>query len=143
MKLSSFLIAICCTAVAVIVLMVGIGVKFQKPMQATGANLYDSAHEVTVRGVVDDVREFSCPVSEGEIGEHLLLKTGQGIVQVHLAPGRIMRSHRITFLPGESVSVTGAQLRMQGNVDVIAREVDRANEQLIFRDSTGKLMLVQ
>jgi len=143
MKLSSFLIAICCTAFAVVVLMVGLGVKFHRPVQAVGASLYDPAHEVTLQGTVEDLRDFSCPVSEGEVGGHLLLKTSTGIVQVHLAPGRILRSHHITFSPGEPVTVTGSQIRMMGSVDVIAREIDRGNEQLILRDSAGKLMLVQ
>src|SRR5208337_2361915 len=45
---------------------------------------YDVAKEVTIKGVVQEVKDFQCPVSGG-MGAHLVVKTDKGLVTVHLA----------------------------------------------------------
>lgn len=134
--------AISAVAVVAVVLLIA-GVHFERPIAMGGAALYNASDEVTVTGIVREIQEFSCPVSEGEMGAHLMLKTGDSVVQLHLAPGRIWRSQRITFAPGDQISVTGSRLRLHGNDDIIAREITRGKENLILRDHQGKLMLVQ
>jgi hypothetical protein len=130
-------------AVAVIaVLLMVFGVSFHRPL-AQGAALYNPANEVVIKGAVDRVEEFACPVGEGEMGQHLMLRTGNGIVQVHLAPARIMRSQNLAFAPGDQIEVVGAKFRYRGNDDLIAREIIRGNESFIFRDSQGKLLMMQ
>jgi len=143
MKLSSFVIAVFCTAVAVVVLLLALGASFHRPVPAQGARLYDPKSEVTLQGTVTGTQDFACPVSENEVESHLLVRRGKGVVQVHLAPGRIVRSHHILFAAGDPVTVMGSQVRLLGNNDIIAREITRANEQYVFRDATGELMLVQ
>ena len=119
------------------------GVSFHRPL-GQGAALYDPSKEVLLKGVVKEVKEFSCPVSEGEMGSHLLLETADGMVQVHLAPGRVMRSQNLRFNPGEQLVVLGARVGMKmGSTDLIAREITRGNESFLFRDRQGKLMLTQ
>jgi hypothetical protein len=131
-------------AVAVIaVLLMVFGVSFHRPLPAQGAALYNPANEVMIKGVVDRIEEYACPVGEGEMGYHLLLRTSDGITQVHLAPSRIMRSQRVTFAPGDQIEVVGAKFRFRGNDDLIAREVRRDNESFIFRDPEGKLLMTQ
>jgi hypothetical protein len=133
---------ICAVAVIAILLLVA-GVRFERPLSSQGAALYNAANEAVLSGVVQEFQKFPCPVSEGEEGGHLLLKTDESVVRVHLAPGRILRSQNITFAPGDKISVVGAKFRFQGSNDLIAREVTRGNENFIFRDHSGKLMLVQ
>ncbi|HVO64216.1 MAG TPA: hypothetical protein VMT53_25065 [Terriglobales bacterium] len=143
MKLSSLVVgAVSAIAVIAVVLLIA-GVHFERPLAVQGAALYNAANEVVVKGVVRDVQKFTCPVSEGEMGEHLVLKTDNGIIQVHLAPGRILRSQNISFAPGDQISVVGSKFRFHGNNDVIAREITRGNENFVFRDRDGKLMLTQ
>jgi hypothetical protein len=119
------------------------GVGFHRPVSAQGAALYNAANEVVVKGLVQEVQEFDCPVSEGELGTHLMLKTADGVVQVHLAPVRIMAGQKLSFPPGDQIEVVGSKLRLNGKNGVIAREITRGNETFIFRDSEGKLLLVQ
>jgi hypothetical protein len=143
MKLSSVLVgAISAIAVVAVVLLIA-GVHFERPLSAQGAALYNPADEIVLTGVVRDLQEYACPVSEGEMGEHLMIKTEDGVVQVHLAPGRILRSQKISFAPGDPISVVGSRFRFHGNKDVIAREITRGNENFVFRDHLGKLMLIQ
>jgi hypothetical protein len=39
--------------------------------------------------------------------------------------------------------VIGARLRLAGKSGIIAREIVRGNEDLVFRDRTGKLRMTQ
>ncbi len=142
MKLSTVIIgAVGATAVIAFVLLIA-GVKFERPL-AQGSALYNPADEVVLKGVVEEIKDFSCPVSEGEMGTHLLLKTADSVIQVHLAPGRILRSQKIAFNPGDQVSVLGSKFRFHGQDNLVAREITRGSENFIFRDRAGKLMLVQ
>ena len=50
-----------------------------------------------------EIKEFSCPVNDGELGYHLTVKTPNGMVQVHLVADRIVRSQEIKFVPGDRV----------------------------------------
>jgi hypothetical protein len=143
MRISSLLYGMVFAVVVVVVLLLIMGVSFNRPVSVQGAALYHAADEVVVGGRVQEVQEFDCPVSEGELGSHLMLKTGDGMVQVHLAPVRIMRGQKLSFAPGEQISVVGSKIRLNGKNGVIAREITRGNETFIFRDSSGKLLLVQ
>lgn len=143
MKLSSLILGTLSAVAVIAVLLLVFGVSFHRPPAVQGAALYDPAQEVLVKGVVKDVREYACPVSEGEMGNHLMLQTANGVVEVHLAPGRVMRSLNLKFSPGEQIEVLGAKAPSLGRDDLIAREITRGNESIVFRDPHGKLMLVQ
>jgi len=143
MKLSSLVYGMAFAVVVISVLLLILGVNFHPPVSAQGAALYNPSKEITAEGVVQEVQEFDCPVSEGELGSHLMLKTADGVLQVHLAPVRIMSGQKLNFAPGEQVKVVGSKVRIAGQNGVIAREITRGNEILTFRDRDGKLLLTQ
>lgn len=143
MKLSCILSGLGFALVVAVVLLLIMGVHFQRPLAQSGSALYNPATETIVRGVITEVSDFACPVSEGEIGTHLKLQTATGVMLVHLAPARIMRGQKLSFAPGDQLVVVGSQARMLGKQDLIARELERNNETLIFRDAQGKLLLTQ
>ena len=142
MKLSSLLIGMLFAVAVIAILLMVFGVSFHRPL-AQGAALYNATNEVAVKGVVQQIQEFACPVGEGEMGTHLMLKTDNGVLQVHLAPARIMRSQNLTFAPGDQIEVVGAKIRLQGQDGLIAREIIRGNESFIFRDPQGRLLMMQ
>lgn len=143
MKLSSWLYGMAFAVVVIFVLLLIMGVSFHRPVTAQGAALYNAANEVVVKGIVQEVQEFDCPVSEGDLASHLMLKTADGVFQVHLAPVRILASHKLSFAPGDQIQAVGSKVRLDGKNGVIAREISRGNETFIFRDHEGKLLLVQ
>jgi hypothetical protein len=143
MKLSSLLLATIFAVAIIAVLLMVLGVNFHPPLPAHVAVLYNPASEVLVKGIVAEVRDFACPVSDGEMGSHLMLNTAEGVVALHLAPGRVLRSQKIAFAPGDPIIVVGSKVRIQGSNDIIAREITRGNELFVMRDHDGKLMLVQ
>lgn len=143
MKLSSIILGGSFAVLVVVVLLLILGVNFHRPVPAQGAALYDPAREMAITGVVKTAEEFTCPVSEHEVGSHVLLQTANGDVQLHLAAARIMRSQKIVFVPGEKLSVVGSQVRLNGRNDLIVREITRGNETFMFRDRRGNLLMTQ
>lgn len=104
---------------------------------------YNPATETTVQGTILHIDEFACPVNDGEMGEHLVLHTVNGTVQVHLAASRIMRSVNFPFKVGQDVAVVGSKIKFRGHQDVIAREIIIGDDIFRLRDSSGQLLLKQ
>ena len=98
---------------------------------------YDLATEMTVRGTVQEVQEFYCPVS-GDLGTHLILQTANGTILVHVAPGRFLRGNGLSFAKGDQVEVVGSKFKYNGVDTLIARRVSRGNETFAFRKPSGK-----
>ena len=142
MKLSSMLLATLCAIALIAVLMLMLGVNVHR-VPAQGAKLYDPSSEATMKGELAELRDLACPVSEGEIGSHLMLRTAEGLVQVHLAAARILRSNKLSFNAGDQLTVIGSKVQLFGKNDLIAREILRGNEDFVLRDRSGNLMLVQ
>jgi len=144
MRLSSLIIGtgLAIAVIAGILWVLGFG--FHAPVAAQGSALYNPNDEMTASGTVQEVQEFDCPVSEQELGTHLLLKASDGgLLQIHLAPSRIVRGQKIKFSAGDQITVVGARFRLEGKNGIIAREVTRGSETIIFRNNEGKLLLVQ
>jgi len=143
MKISSLFYGMGFAVVVGVVLLLIMGVSFHRPISAQGAALYNASDEVVVGGLVQEVQEFDSPVSEGEFASHLMLKTRDGVLQVHLAPVRIMAGQKLSFAPGDQIEVVGSRIKLNGQRGVIAREISRGGETFIFRDREGRLVLVQ
>lgn len=143
MKLKGLLIGMVVAIAVFAALLLIFGVRFQAPMSAHGPALYNAGTEATVSGVVTGIREFSCPVNDGQLGYHFTMKTAKGVVQVHLVADRIMRSQEIRFAPGDRIEVVGSKFHFQGSDDLIARQIKRGDETFIFRDRQGAVMMVQ
>jgi DNA/RNA endonuclease YhcR with UshA esterase domain len=101
------------------------------------APAYKPWNEVTVQGTVEDVQEFYCPIS-GDEGTHLLVKTENGSVQVHLAPTRFLRDKNLSFSKGDVIQVVGSRIIYQGRDALIARTVVRGSPTMAFREQNGK-----
>lgn len=141
MKPFSLLLGSILSVAVIAVLLLTFGMKPGPSEQ--GAALYNVASETTVKGTVRAVEDYTCPVSENEIGRHLRLQTATDTMEIHLAPARVMRSQKFTFSPGDQIEVLGSKVKMQGQESVIAREVTRGNESFFIRDREGKLLLIQ
>jgi hypothetical protein len=98
---------------------------------------YNTAAETKVAGVIQDVSEFFCPVSDDQ-GMHVLLKSDSGNLLIHVAPARFLRGQEIRFSPGQQLEVVGAQVKFQGRDSLLARQITRGNELIVLRDHSGK-----
>lgn len=86
--------------------------------------------------MVQDVQEFYCPISD-EQEVHLKLRTDAGTLQLHVGPGRFLRSQQIKFENGDQIEALGSALRYMGADALLVREITRDNEVYIVRDHAG------
>jgi hypothetical protein len=142
MKPFSLLLGTILSVAVIAVLLLTFGMKPGGPIEQ-GAALYNVATEATIEGTVRAVEDYTCPVSESEIGRHLRLQTANGVMEIHLTPARVMRSQKFTFSPGDQIEVLGSKVKIQGQESMIAREVTRGNDSFFIRDRKGKLLLIQ
>ncbi len=142
MKPYSLLLGSILSVAVIAMLLLTFGIKPRGPTEQ-GAALYNVATETTIQGTVRGVEDYTCPVSENEIGRHLRLQTATGTMEIHLAPARVMRSQKFTFSPGDQIEVLGSKVKMRSQESIIAREVTRSNESFFIRDREGKLLLIQ
>ncbi len=99
---------------------------------------YDFGNEVTVKGVVQEVKDFQCPASGG-MGAHLVVKTDKGLVTVHLALSKFLSEYGFGFAKGDEVQIVGAKAKVGDDENaILARKIERGNQTFTFRDKNGK-----
>jgi hypothetical protein len=94
---------------------------------------YDLAAEITVRGGVAEIHESK--LAGDHPGLHLVLKTEQETLEVHLCPVRFLRELEFAIEIGDQLTVLGS--RPKGAAVLVAREVKKGQQSLILRDATG------
>jgi hypothetical protein len=86
---------------------------------------------------VVDTNDHECPISGG-LGSHVLLKTQDGIVEIHLAPTKFVKQYQLIIERGDKVEVLGSRVTLDGKDVLLAREIVRGQEIFVFRDASGK-----
>jgi len=105
---------------------------------AGGASRYEIANEVTIKGVVQEVKDYQCPVSGG-MGAHLIVKTDKGLMTVHLALSKFLSDYGFNFAKGDEVVIIGVKAKVGDDEDaLLARKIERGNQTFTFRDKGGK-----
>ncbi len=104
----------------------------QHPAKATGPK-YDTAHEVKVKGVIDEIREVP-----GEFeGTQLVVKADSKTVIVHVAPADFLKEIETSFNKGDEITVVGAKVPDATGEEILAREITDGNNTATLRDDKG------
>ena len=104
----------------------------QHPPKSTGPK-YDAAHEVKVKGVIEDIREVP-----GEFeGTQLVVKVDTKTVIVHVAPADFLKEIETSFNKGDEVSVVGAKDPDATGDEILAREITDGSNTATLRDDKG------
>jgi cytochrome c len=103
------------------------------PAGQRGARRYKPADEITVKGTVKEVKEYTSP--RGRVGTHLMVQTEQGgILDVHLGPASFLKEKQCSFAAGDHVEITGAKA---GSGVLLARQAVKDGKVLELRDASG------
>ncbi|HZP22886.1 MAG TPA: hypothetical protein VFB04_05530 [Terriglobales bacterium] len=94
---------------------------------------YDSANEVKIKGVIDDIRE----VPGDYEGTHLVVKTDTGTVLVHVAPADFLKEIDTSFKKGDEVEVVGCKAPDATEPEILAREITVGTNTTTLRDDKG------
>lgn len=102
-----------------------------------GGQQYNPATETTVKGKVDEVKQIPGPRG-GPGGIHLMVKTDQETLDVHLGPATFLEKQKFTFAKGDEIQVIGSKVKIEGKDALIAREVKKGDKTLTLRNAQGK-----
>jgi hypothetical protein len=98
--------------------------------------LYDPKTVETREGEVTAI-EYHTPRNASGRGVHLVLKTGEEAIPVHLGPEWFIENQDTQIEKGDQVKVTGSRVTYQDKPVIIAREVEKGDEVLQLRDDDG------
>lgn len=119
--------------VGAIILIVSGVLSAQTPSGNT-APKYNFAKEVTIKGTVDEVRIIPGALE----GVHLMLKSPNETILVHVAPEKFLKELETSFNKGDEIEVVGCKIKdSDGNDELLARQVTRNNNELVLRDKKG------
>ncbi|MGH9524848.1 MAG: hypothetical protein ACRD3E_20175 [Terriglobales bacterium] len=107
---------------------------FAQKSGGTATSKYDTSKEVTVKGVIDDIKEL--PVGKEE-HVHLMLKTATETVEVRLCPTVFLKDFDVAFEKGQQIEVTGSRVKIDDQDVILAREVVNGNSTVVLRDKSG------
>jgi len=109
----------------------------QKPQPAEGSlPRYDLQTEAKTKGIVDETRLFTLGSRKDFV--ELIIKSGDDKVSVYLCPKSFEDEIGVTFSKGDEVAVTGSKVKQDAADVILAREVVRGTDTLMFRDNKGK-----
>ena len=93
---------------------------------------YDVSKEVTLRGKVERVIQHH---DEGRLAIHLIVATGSGRVEVHVAPPDFLKRNLFVFERGDPVEITAS--RPETEEHYLARLIQKGSRTLTLRDDHG------
>lgn len=104
--------------------------------QGPGGRNYNPATETTVTGTVQEVQNIPSS-GKGGGGIHLVFSTEGGPVEVHVGPARFADSKGFTFAKGDTLTITGSKVTMDGARVLIARAIKKGDQVLTLRNASG------
>jgi len=103
---------------------------------------YNAATEVRIEGVIQDIQQYWCPIN-GDKGTHLMVKTVDGMLEVHVAPLRFLQGNGVNFRKGDQIEVVGSMVVYEGHDAMIARKITRGDETFAVRQVNGRPLWVE
>jgi hypothetical protein len=124
-----------CLGVAVSMLLwVTAGVGQKTP--DTSSPKYDRQTEMKTKGVVEEVNVLT--VGARKDFTELIVKSGEDKVHIYVCPKPFQDEMGISFTKGDEVAVTGSKVKQDTSDVILARELVKGTDTLMFRDDKGK-----
>ncbi len=99
------------------------------------ARMFDPATVTTVSGTV--VAENRVDRGMGHKGVHLVVKTADGEVVVHLGPDFYVDAQPLKLAKGDAVTVKGSRITFEGKPTILAVTVTKGGATMNLRDDKG------
>jgi len=96
---------------------------------------YDIQTETKTKGIVDEVKVFDLGTRKDFV--QLIVKSGEDKVVVFVCPKSFQDELGFTLSKGDEVTVTGSKVKQDTSDVILARELARGTETLLFRDAKG------
>lgn len=102
-----------------------------------GSPHYNPKTEVTVKGTVQEVKEYPSQGGGSRTGIHVILRTDNGSLDVHLGPTDYWKKNGFELIKGDSIEVIGSKIKVDDAEFIIAREVKKGDKAVTLRNSEG------
>ena len=129
------LLILAAAAAALVLAMPGESIA-QGAMRGGYGGRYDPQTVETVAGEVMAVEKVAYG-RRGSYGIHLVLKTDQGEIPIHLGPSWYVERQTVKIAVHDQIEVTGSRVLYRGKPALIASEIKRGGEILTLRTAAG------
>jgi len=119
-----------------VLLCVSPGLSQKTPTEDTSLPKYDLHTETKIKGVVDEVNLLS--VGNRKDFTELIIKNGDDKAHIYLSPKPYEVEMGISFSKGDQIAVTGSKVKQDTSDVILAREIVKGTDTLLFRDDQGK-----
>jgi hypothetical protein len=102
-----------------------------------GASLpkYDLHTETKTKGVVEEINLL--PLGTRKDFTELIIKNGDDKVHIYVCPKPFEEEMGISFSKGDEIAVTGSKVKQEVSDVILARELVKGTDTLLFRDDKG------
>ena len=118
-----------------LVFCLSIGMCQDQPRNDTSASKYDIKAETTINGAIEETKLFDFATRKDFI--QLVIKSSEGRVVVYVCPKPFQDELGITFTKGDAIKITGAKVKQEEADVILARELVKGQDTLLFRDDKG------
>jgi hypothetical protein len=94
---------------------------------------YDLHTETKTKGVIDEVNVLSVGIRKDFT--ELIIKNGDDKLHIYVCPKPFQEEMGISFTKGDQVAVTGSKVKQEAGEIILARELVRGTDTLLFRDN--------
>jgi len=119
-----------------VLLCVSPGLSQKASTEDTSLPKYDLHTETKIKGVVDEVNVLS--VGSRKDFTELIIKNGDDKAHIYLCPKPYEVEMGISFSKGDQIAVTGSKVKQDTSEVILAREIVKGTDTLLFRDDQGK-----
>jgi hypothetical protein len=111
------------------------GLSQKAPPADSNLPKYDLQTEAKTDGVVDEVNQLS--VGTRKDFTELIIKSGADKLHIYVSPKPFQEEIGVSFAKGDHVSVTGSKVKQDTSEVILARELVKGTDTLMFRDNKG------
>lgn len=100
-----------------------------------GAPKYDKQTEAKTKGIIDEIKVLALGTRKDFV--QLTVKSGEEKLSIFICPKPFQDEMGITFAKGDEVAVTGSKVKQEAVDIILAREIVKGSDTLLFRDDKG------
>ena len=112
------------------------GLSQKSQPKSDGLPKYDLQTEAKTAGVIEEVNLL--PFGTRKDFTELIVKSGEDKVHIYLCPKPYQEEMGMSFSKGDEIAVTGSKVKQEAADVILARQLVKGTDTLLFRDDKGK-----
>lgn len=111
------------------------GLSQKAPPEESSLPKYDLHTETKTDGVIDEVNQLS--IGSRKDFTELIIKNGDDKLHIYVCPKPFQDEIGVSFAKGDRIAVTGSKVKQEASEVILARELVKGTDTLMFRDNKG------